>query len=262
MVRALLTLLILSLSPLSAKIVEIEHFDQLFCHIKPHTLIVLDLDNTLIEPVQQLGSDQWFYSQIARYEEEGMPKEDALERALADWMAVQNITKVKTPEPGIASTVERLQERGFAVIGLTTRGLGLSKTSLEQLKSVGIDLSITAPSKEEQYFRLNRGVLYRGGVLFTANTHKGEALFKLLDQISYRPRSILFINDKKSHLIPIEETSAARAVPFVGLRYGFLDQKVKNLNTALTDIQWKKFGHLISDEEAMKALKECQPAMN
>ncbi|MCB1149869.1 MAG: DUF2608 domain-containing protein [Chlamydiia bacterium] len=187
---------------------------------------------------------------------QGKEPHEALEMALSEWMAVQNISKMKLVEPSAAEIVRSLQEAGYTVMGLTTRGLGQSTRTNEQLKTVGIDLSRTAPANEDIFFMNGRGVLFRGGTLFTANTHKGKALFTFLDEAGYKPQRILFINDKRSHILPIEEWADQRGVPFIGLRYGFLDEKVKNLNLEITEIQWEHFGHILSDAEAQKIGEE------
>ena len=256
--RFILSILFLIYCPLQAEILEIKNMDQVYNYLKPNTLIIFDIDNTLIEPVQSVGSDQWFRHRIAYWIDHGMEQEVALEKALADWMAVQNITKMQLSEPNIAKIVRHLQGRNFTVMGLTTRGLGMSTRTNQQLATVGIDLSKTAPSKDDIFFMNQRGVLFREGTLFTANTHKGAALFKLLDQLDMTPKMILFINDKRSHIVPIEEWAIKRNIPFIGLRYSQLDEKVKNMDIEVTDIQFENFGHILSDDEAREILKERQ----
>ncbi len=238
------------------EIVEINQMDQVYNYLKPNTLVIFDIDNTIIEPVQTLGSDQWFGHRISHWSDQGLEPDEAVEKALSEWMAVQNITKVKLVEPETARIIKHLQDRGFTVMGLTTRGLGMSTRTNEQLKSVGVHLETTAPTKDDVFFMNERGVLMRGGTLFTANTHKGEALFKFLDKINVEPKMILFINDKRSHIVPMKETASKRGVPFIGLRYNYLDEKVKNLNAELTDIQFEHFGRILSDEEAAEILQE------
>ena len=102
-----------------------------------------------------------------------------------------------------------------------------------------------------------RGVLYRGGILFTAGTHKGNALSKFLFSIKMHPKAVTFINDKYTHLIPIEEVCDLHAVPFVGLRYGYLDQVVEKIDKEVADVQWAHFGHILTDEAAKRILDCC-----
>ena len=253
------TFLILALlwtAALPAEIYETYNMDELYGHLKPGMLVVFDIDNTLIEPVQELGSNQWFENRIKEYLSYGYSSHDALQTALKEWTAIQSITVVKLVEPGIDGIVKDLQEKGYKVMGLTTRGLSLSTRTVEQLESVGVDLRPTAPTQEEVFFMNERGVLFRGGALFTAATHKGEALRKLLEAADHRPDSIMFINDKYSHLVPVEEFCTQAGIPYCGLRYGYTDEKVKNFRKQIAEVQFYHFGHILSDDAAERILHE------
>lgn len=239
---------------LSAEIIEIQKIDEFSKHAEEGTLLVFDIDNTIFEPVQTLGSDQWFYHQIDQYVDKGYPAQEALDIALAEWMAIQNITKVQLVEPVVAELIAKYQEKGWPLIGLTTRGLSLATRTVEQLQELGIDLSKSSPIQNEQFFQNKGGVLFRGGILFTAGTNKGSAFFKLLGNADYDVKKVLFVNDKASHLHVVEKACKKRKVSFTGLRYAFLDHKVKNMRKDLVQVQWEHFGKLISDQEAEKEI--------
>lgn len=242
----------------SAEIIETNSIHDLKKYIRPETLVLLDIDNTLMEPTQTLGSDQWFCHRIDYHENLGLNANDALEKALSEWMSIQSVTKVKVVEPGTAELVAELQKDGYTIMGLTTRGLGLSTRTIFQLQSLGIDLTTTAPSKEDVFFMNHHGVLFHGGILFTAGTHKGVALAKLLHQIEHIPESIVFINDKKQNIQEVEVICEKYGVPFTGLRYGYIDEKVNNFRVDIADIQLEHFGHIISDDEAERCIKSTQ----
>ena len=252
------TLSLLTISPCWADIIECQRMDDIFRHVTERTLVILDVDNTLIEPVQELGNDQWFHYRIKQRQAQGQPWADALERTIPEWVAIQNVTQVKLVEEGCDEIVSQLQRRRHPVMGMTTRGLGMSTRTVEQLRSVGIDLSKTSPTKEELFFtninsRLGdmHGVLFCGGILFTAGTDKGSAFAKFLDTLSFRPTAVVFVNDKRDHITPIEEVCKERGISFVGLRYGFLDAKVKSFRPEVTDVQFEHFGHILSDAQAV-----------
>lgn len=241
---------------LNAKIIEEKYINDITKYFDKDALIIFDVDNTLMEPQQELGNDQWFRHRILHYVKEGYSKKDAVELAIPEWMAIQSVTKVKAVEPEVSSIIANLQEKGYRVMGLTTRGLGMSTRTVHQLKTLDINLMTTAPATEEIFFtNPDRGVLYRGGILFTANTDKGEALETFLGRINYHPQKILFINDKLDHLEPVEAVCHKHNIEFLGIRYGFLDEKVKNFREDLASIQFDFFGHILSDETAADLIK-------
>lgn len=247
---------------LNAQIVETKKMEQILSHISPDTLVIFDLDNTLLEPVQELGSDQYYYSRIQDLVKQGHDTVEARKKALREWSTLQCATHVKLCEPGSDKIVKEIQDKKIMTMGLTTRGLGMSTRTIEQLESLNIDLTKTAPSQEEFHFmnansaKEVHGVLYKSGILFTAGTDKGEALRKFLEKSHTHPKAIVFINDKESHLSEVEKYAEAHKIPFIGLRYGYTDEKVKNFRKDLADIQREHFGKILSNEEAEKLLQQ------
>jgi hypothetical protein len=246
-------------SSVCAEIVQIRNIDECKDLIKPEMLLVFDIDNTIMEPVQLLGSDQWFSYQIEENIKRGMSKQEGVMLALGQWVSIQNKTKVKPVELSTAQFIENLQKGGWKVMGLTTRGLEMATKTLEQLKSIGIDFDRAAPFSQEIIFEHIQGAVYRGGVLFSIGTNKGPLLFQFFKQTGYQPKKIFFVDDKEKYLRDVENHCAERQIPFVGIRYGFLDEKVKNLRPELASEQWKCFGNLISDAEAEAHLKSSSP---
>lgn len=236
---------------------EVESLSQVDPLLRSGDLLVLDIDNTLVVPCQQLGSDQWFYHRLNQLMQAGMENKPALEQSLRDWHAVQALTKVRPCESCSADWVQAWQSRGMPVMGLTTRGLGLSQITIDQLESLKIDLKGTAPVKDERFYLNPWGVLLRRGILFTAGTHKGRAFMKFLDDTQMRPQRVVFVNDKASHLKELQQTVEERGIDFLGLRYGAVDGWVRSFDPSLTEVQWRHFGSILSDAEAKELLQPC-----
>lgn len=253
---AYLTLILVYCFSLSSEIVETPHFSQLLEHVSPKTLVILDIDDTLLIPSQALGTDVWFIHRWNEYKKANIPADIALEKALNDWQGIRHITDVKIVEEGTDSIVKTIQDQNITVMGLTTQGLALATCTILQLDSLHIDLSKTAPYNQDYYFMNGKGVLFRHGILFTAGTNKGKALLHLLDHINYKPDHIVFINDKASHLNDLGLALAERNIKFTGLRYAYSDARVNAFDPEIADIQWKKssFDHILTDEEAASYL--------
>lgn len=239
---------------LQGEIFEVKKFKEIERYVNPETLVIVDIDDTLLIPVQTLGTDVWF---LDRFEHHLQLKKDstiALDRALAEWEAVRHLTKVKIVEEGSNKIIDELQKSGNVVMGLTTQGLALATRTVMQLQTLTIDLSRTAPSKQDHYFINGKnGVLYRHGILFTSGTSKGDALIKLFDIINYHPKHVVFINDKKTHLHDVEKSLELKNINFIGLRYSYSDERVANFSKEIAEIQWchSTFDHILSDEEAV-----------
>lgn len=217
-------------------------------------LVILDIDDTLLIPVQTLGTDVWFMERLKTHK--CQDPTTALDKTLAEWEAIRHLTHVKIVEEGTEETVADLQKRNIPVMGLTTQGLALATRTQVQLRTLNIDLTKTAPAKEDFYFINQHGVLYRDGILFTSGTPKGPALLKFLSLANLKPTHILFINDKLSHLQDVEASLVAANIPFTGLRYSFSDTRVKSYRPELAEYQrtHSTFNHILYDQEAEAGL--------
>ncbi len=240
-----------------AEIIDTPHFADIQKHLTPNTLVILDIDDTLLIPVQMLGCDEWFLKRKQHHIDNGLSPSEALEKALAEWEGIRQFTRMEIVEEGSQAIVRQLQEQGYQVMGLSTQGLALTTRTLQQLAGVGVNLSAAAPSKEDQYLLVNgHGVLYRKGILFTSGQAKGEALFKLCDAIGLQPKRIVFLNDKATHLADIEGEATKRGVPFVGLRYAYSDARKAAFRAEVADYQFthSAFDAILSDAEASEVI--------
>jgi len=233
---------------LYAEIIELNHFKDIRSHLTGDTVVILDIDDTLLIPVQMLGCDEWFTARL---------QNSTLEKALAEWEAIRHITEMEIVEQGTAEEVRALQGDGYTVLGLTTQGIALATRTSQQLKTCGINLRQNAPGEGDLFLSIMKhGVLYRNGILFTSGQHKGEAFFALCDAINLTPKRIVFVNDKASHLENIEETAIERNIPFVGLRYAYSDARKAAYDPEIAELQFKNssFDRILSDREAQYLL--------
>jgi hypothetical protein len=238
---------------LYGQVVETPYFHNILEHVDHDTLVVLDIDDTLLITDQMLGCDEWFRHRVKVHREEGADEHEALESALDEWEAIRYLTKMHVVEPGTDTIVQELQEKGYTVMGLTTQGLSLARRTVAQLKENGIDLSISSPSQRDLFLLIrDHGVLYRKGILFTSGTHKGEALFALCNATDYTPKKIVFINDKAENILEIGVEAEKRGLEFLGLRYSFSDAYKGAFDPELADFQFahSTLNHLLSDDEA------------
>jgi hypothetical protein len=246
-------LFLLLISCAFGKISEVTHFKELAEYVDGKTLILLDIDDTLLIPCQMVGSDEWFGARWNHWQEKGLSFSEALEKTLAEWEGIRHLTRMHIVEPETDRIIKHLQDSGHCVMGLTTQGLALATRTYLQLQEQSIDLTRSSPCPEDCYFTLRQhGVLYRHGILFTSGTHKGEALFRFCESIDFSPERIVFINDKASHLKEIEGIAEKRGVEFVGLRYAYSDLKKRAFDLKVADYQFRHstLDRLLSDEEA------------
>lgn len=242
--QSLLLFLLVSLQlPLCPLIIETSSIATIQDHIghdEKNTLVIFDLDNTCFESAHKhgIGGDQWFTALMAHGKTAGLPEQEAFEKTLHLWRELQPIIPVKPVEDHVVTLIHSLQQKNISIIALTTRSPFIAKTTMHHLTSIGITFSKSHPvTRQLNFDYLPITALYEEGILFCGDNKKGTVLKILLDAMPQKPTKIVFIDDKKKYLECVEKTTQELGIPFVGLRYGHLDEKVKNfsLHHALHD---------------------------
>jgi len=236
-----------------AKDFEILRMSDIVEHIDADTLVIFDLDNTLIQPKQMLGSNQWYDFIVGRFLAGGLELNVAIDAALKDWNAVQLKTEVLAVENTTPKIIAAIQAKGNKILGLTARPMDLAAASKAQLQSVGIDLSLTPVSKKDFWLDKPRELLFSSGVLFVgAKSNKGEELVVLLKKLDLKPKRIVFVDDKVSHIKNVGNSVSKTPIEYLGFRYAAADEYVAAFSGKIADIQHFRFrfdGKLLADNE-------------
>lgn len=224
--------------------------------ILPQTLVIYDLDNTLIRPTQTLGSDQWFRDLFDRAKASGATEKEANRAAVGPWVKVQKATAVATVEAESPAIVSELQKSGHFVMGLTARPDSLADTTFKQLKSVGYRLDAHPPVREDLDVLNSQGAVaahFSRGVIFVGPAgDKGQVLVEFLRKTGLDPQSIVFVDDRSGNTESVSRALSGAPYPHTEFRYGAADAWVKSYDSALAQRQWEHFektGRLLRDEE-------------
>ncbi len=228
-------------------------------HYTHETLVIYDLDNTLIQLKQILGSDEWFYYRYNQLTEKYGDRKKALTKAIGEWIAAQTLSEVEIVEEGTALMIRKQQEDKITLMGLTTRDCSMATCTISQLDRLDIDLSKTSPHIDPIFFlNSERGILYQNGVLFTSGTNKGQCFREFLKRANFSPKRVVFINDKYANIKEVADACYEDGIEFLGLRYGYLDEKIAMFDVNIAEIQMFNFANILSNEEAYKLFLETK----
>jgi len=246
------------LSSLASSALVIEHNDiaQVFTYGKEETLFVFDLDNTLVETAQYLGSDQWFSHQVDKYIAAGHTRKEAVEKYVALLIEIQKKSYVRPANPEIPSLLSAMQKKQVPMIVLTARDPQLAERTIEQLALLNINFYYAAQKKEMFHFSNMNNSLFNHGILFCgAGVDKGELLVEFLKQLEKIPQRIVFVDDKMHYVLNVEKALAKLNIDYIGIRYSGSDERFKNLDSRIADVQFDLFNKILSDEQALHLLK-------
>jgi len=249
--------LILLMAPilLTASILELFSLKPLISHIaadREDVIVVFDIDNTLLKSIHQLGSVAWGDSIAADLESKGISKREAQEVVSIFWRTVQPNVKVQAVDPETPHIIRSIQKEKISVICLTARKPEELNNTLNQLQSIGVDLSEAFPFLHpSQTLASISDALYCKGILFATPFNKKSHVFiSFLKENNLKPKKVIFIDDKISHVEDVHNALLNEGIECVGIRFGGADEDVKQFNPSIAEMQWKAFPQLLTDEQA------------
>jgi len=210
---------------LSAEILESFDIRDLLKYADEETLVVTDIDQVLVKNADSLASVAWrAYDIKKQMEKTGKTKAEVKKMRWSLWHDLQKNSNYKAVESTTVGVIRKLQLQGNPVIGLTNREIEMADTTIKQLHSNNIDLSLMALGDLFHEIEGDFAAKYIKGIIFNGSSHnKGKTLMRFLDQIDYQPKRVLFIDDKDHHVPTVAAACEERGIPFVCLRYGYED---------------------------------------
>lgn len=231
---------------------ESNNIRDILSHVDLNTLFIFDIDHTLIEPAQIIGSTHWERYLAKKFVSQGLNQHEAMIRAFHHWRAIQHLTDVKIVDESIYEVINFLKDLKINIMGLTARDRTLTNLTLDQLKSVQLDNLFTFLNDPHD-FPGHYPCHLANGTVFCGFNKKDVGLRLFLDHLAFVPKKIVYVDDQVSHIDELENLSKSMNINYVGMKYGASgDHK---FNPKIAEIQEKHLPKLISDQEALNLLE-------
>lgn len=241
-------------SSLYAQFIDTTDITRLLDFVQSETIVVLDLDNTVIQPKQLIGSDQWFRHQIEDFRKKGHSIQKAVSLTLPIYHEVMNRSEVSVVDNRTPQLIRDLQTANIPVMALTSRGAQLKDATARQLNSVAVNFNQGRFKDQQMHFDAQPNALFNQGIIFADGKHKGEKLSEYLNHSQWHPKRIVFVDDQVKNVHQVREYLIPQAYDVVGIRYGYLDDQT-HVNTDLAAIQKEFLHQLLSNDEAKLLLE-------
>jgi hypothetical protein len=242
---------------LSAEIITVNDINELRNYASPDTLILVDIDDTLLRPSTQLGSSHWW-----AHMQNTVGKDIDIRNAfpgfnpLIGWI-FHHLT-MEPMQSDTAQVIRDLQNQNICVLALTARPKNATfcphydRVTREDLRSIGVDFTQSKLQGEIDFAERDGLWSFSYGVIFSNRQLKGGALKDFLHTFRVKPERIVLVDDKRYQIASVEHAMADVGIPFVGLHYQTSKQQAE-LDAAIANIQWHALmtnGKIPSDEEA------------
>jgi hypothetical protein len=218
-------------------------FKQIFHEITKQqkqgsTLLVFDIDNTLLKFKQDFGSPAWFDWQkdcVKAHKDCRIVSNFNELIAISD-LAIESQTMTLT-EPKLnnelATLIQQNKDKMQALI-VTARSPALRSVTLGSLQKQQLHFDQWSSCADPQrcIFSMigNKQLpaLFDRGVVYSAGQKKGDLLKQVLLRLQLRPRTIVFMDDSQHNLDQVAEAFKDEPVQLILMRYSGMDLETKD----------------------------------
>jgi len=217
--------------PLMAEIRETEQMSDILQEVEADTLVIFDVDYTLIHPDTMIFSYPG-YRQLSNTMIDRANDGISLEKIQAWICTVMDNTSYYPIENDIADTFSAITAIGANTMGLTgrpTQPLGrIDDTGnflLEILEGHNIRFSIASEIPTDVYLRIpsvfhsRPPIMYKNGCIFSANMPKGAVLARFIEKTGIEPKKVIFIDDLRHHVVSVATELDKLDIPNVCFHY-------------------------------------------
>ncbi|MBS0623729.1 MAG: DUF2608 domain-containing protein [Verrucomicrobia bacterium] len=235
------------------KIIETKSFEEIVKHLSANTLILFDVDNTLIEACQHFGSVQWGEDYQQKLIQEGQSPDQANRLLHEFWIQkILPVIPMRLVDEKIPAMMEFIRQKGHFILGLTARHPDEACYTHPQLSQFGISFDHLYPN---QQIELQHPAVYEQGILFCGvQNKKSETLKNFITKNNLAPQRVIFVDDKVSQIEDVKRGLDPFDMDYIGIRLSATDVRVQSYDPRIAEIQAKFLPHFLSDEEAHQLL--------
>jgi hypothetical protein len=175
---------------------RITAFTEVIEHILHNTLVVLDIDETMLRLPNDVGTKHWWAS-IFSEKLELLGDHDAADAAAFEhWRTIANNCDAEhTDQDGLDKLLKEAREVGNNIIAVTARSPIMRKATERHLESIGVEMTAV---------EIPQSVCYnRGGVFYVGDGSKADVIMSICEYLrnsGAQIRRVVFIDDVESHV--------------------------------------------------------------
>ncbi len=229
--------------PLFSYLNHHNNFDAIWNYIAPHdhhphTIILLDLDNTVVQPLDTyVASDQWVEHHIKQKMKDGLSARQAWLLIKDLYVYLQKHISLTLVEEITVEIIKELQAKGITVVAITARLSEVSDSTIMQLRNLDIHFS---QLWHEEICDGELRYCYKDGIIFCDGNDKGKVFEHISQRINKYFKKIIAVDDKEKNLHAIKKVLHPD-IEFIGIRYGYLDHVVAHFDHVQAEKELQNF---------------------
>ncbi len=205
------------------------------------TLVVFDIDDTLLTATEFFGSDKWYDWQRGRaLDAQGQPQPIADGDKVACLFDTLGISfEIATNVPTQANMANLVHSIKNDIVILTARSGAYRAATMRELARNDLDFKSKHMLGDKQALVYDvtmdgrtAQVSYQQGVFMASGMNKGVMLLDLLSKVNQHYDNVIFVDDKLKNITNMQKALATAGVNFYGFHYQKVDKSVSDEEVA------------------------------
>jgi hypothetical protein len=211
----------------SAEIRNVTHLDDVFRAIRHDSVVLMDIDETLIESSIMLGGKAWRYYAVNFLKTIYSPQEARELRDKMTYWIAQRVPCIAV-EASIHAYLDQMKQAQIPVFGFTSRGrrhwnalpcANGEELALLHLNQAGFDLDVFSESFFSEVFWLHPR--FARGIFFSYPEEKGQLALEIFTKD--RPKHIVFVDDMMPNIHSMERALEELGIASTCFHYQHVD---------------------------------------
>ena len=203
-----------------------KQINEIISEINQNTLVIFDIDYTLLRSTTTLGTPEWFLYLMQQEMNKGTSLYSSFNKWYPIWMKAQCFNEVVLMDQQIPNLCAMISQMSIGYIALTARHPKTVDITNKQLAKVGLDFNNRLLMDIKFSSRLKYPTLYNKNILFSHDLNKKSTVFtewfaqaaKQYDD-KLPIKKIIFIDDMSENVTTMEHAAKKIGLEYAGIHY-------------------------------------------
>ncbi|SCA58619.1 hypothetical protein AB751O23_AG_00250 [Chlamydiales bacterium SCGC AB-751-O23] len=215
---------------------EINSILDIHPYLKPNSIIILDLDNTLITSSTDLGNAHWYHSCLQIEQLKGKTRKEAQKNLNSIWIEIQNSAEHHLVENNTPYLLKNLKQfPKTTLLSITGREPRASKITLDMLDKLHISLERPSQNNFQLNFYTPHPSFYTEGIIFAGLNKKSAIVRQLVQSLTLQKipfEQIIFVDDQRITVEAVKKVCQDLNLNYTGLKYNHVKTRVGDFSLA------------------------------
>lgn len=205
---------------------SLKSFVEYFPNVNKNTLVVFDIDYTILRATTILGTPEWLYHLVQQEMLTGTNAYNSFAKWYPIWMKAQKFNEVVLMEKNINILLERVKKEAMGYIMLTARHPSTEKITYRQLRKLGINFEDSFSININYHSKFKYSTSYNNNILFSHDLNEKSFVFadwikQVIEQCdkNHSIKKIIFIDDLEKNVISMLTTVRNIGMEYIGIHY-------------------------------------------